>query len=214
VTAALDVAASVTHGVVMSTGFDYFRGPVTDMAGRSVEAVECWYCGEAKTGFQLEFALCPDLSDDEREGKYGCADCLRVGRFGFWHDTDIGLLDDKGLTHVYKHNGTPPDGFSQEALVALRRTPQFLTWQQELWLSCCKDFMAYVGTWGPGEFAKRAPDGDGRKLFFAMTRDESLRPLWDHACPEGEAAPTDWYATYYAFQCRHCSALAGYWDCD
>lgn len=198
----------------MNSGFDYFRGPVSDMAGRSEDAVECWYCGEAKTGFQLEFALCPDLSDAERDGKYGCADCLWVGRFGFWHDTDIGLLDDKGLTHVYKHNGTPPDGFSQEALVALRRTPQFLTWQQELWLSCCKDFMAYIGTWGPGEFAKRAPDGDGRKLFFAMTRDESLRPLWDHACPEGEAAPSNWCATYYAFQCRHCSALAGYWDCD
>lgn len=198
----------------MSTGFDYFRGPGTDMAERSKDAVECWYCGKKDFGFRLDFALCPDLSEEDREGKYGCANCLRGGRFGFSHDTDVGLLDEKGLTHVYKHNGSPPNGFSQEALAELRRTPQFVTWQQELWLSCCSDFMAYIGTWVPTDFAKRAEDGDGRKLFLAMTRDERLRFLWDHACTKGEVVPKDWHATYYAFQCRHCSALAGYWDCD
>jgi len=198
----------------MPTGFHYFLGPAKEMAGWSDQVVHCWYCGQEHAGFRLDDASCRDLTERERAGKFGCMDCLRQGRFEFWHDTDIGLLDEEGLTHVYKHNGPPPDGFPVESLVGLRRTPQIVTWQQELWLTHCRDFMAYLGTWEPKDFVAHARDGNGRGLFLLMTRSDEERFLWDSCCDAGADVPTGWRATYYVFQCRHCGALAGNWDCD
>jgi hypothetical protein len=73
--------------------------------------------------------------------------------------------------------------------------------------------MAYVG-WDPKDFVAHAPDRSGRGLFPSMTRAEEERFLWDNCCDAGADVPTGWRDTYYVFQCRHCGALAGNWDCD
>src|SRR5262245_4264277 len=100
--------------------FRYFEGPETEMAGFA-GVQTCSLCAAAGPSFELDCAI------GDRRG-VGCADCLRAGRFEFWHDTDIGMLDEHGLTHVYKHNLEPPSDFRQEALSELRRTPQIATW--------------------------------------------------------------------------------------
>jgi uncharacterized protein CbrC (UPF0167 family) len=193
-------------------GFEYFQGPTADMSGLRQDECVCSLCGETGQCFELDYAICPELGE-EKEGKFGCFACLRAGRFEFWHDTDIGLLDENGLTRVYSHNQPAPPGFPDTALVALRRTPQFVTWQQELWLTHCNDFMVYQGTWKPQDFYRNAPDGDGRALFLKMT--DHYPNLWDDSLLlKGETQLSSWHATYYVFRCRHCGTLKGNWDCD
>lgn len=123
------------------------------------------------------------------------------------------MLDENGLTHVYNHNHEPPKEFPREAMAELRHTPQFVTWQQELWLVPCSDFMAYLGTWQPKDFYANAPDGDGRSLFLKMT-DKDNAHLWDESMGVGALRLDSWYATYYVFRCLHCGKLRGNWDCD
>ena len=191
--------------------FEYFKGPLEDMDHLRKGENECSLCGETGPCFELDFAICSDLGD-ERTGKLGCYECLRNGVFEFWHDTDIGVLDEAGLTKVYKHNQPVPQGFPKAALVALKRTPQIVTWQQELWLSHCSDFMVFQGTWDPKDFYENAKDGDGKTLFLEMT--DHYPNLWDDSLPDGAIKLATWHATYYVFMCRHCGALKGNWDCD
>jgi uncharacterized protein CbrC (UPF0167 family) len=191
--------------------FKYFKGPFEDMNGLREDECVCSLCANTGRCFELDYTICPELGD-EKEGKLGCSDCLNAGRFEFWHDTDIGLLDENGLTKVYNHNQPAPPEFSKAALVALRRTPQFVTWQQELWLTHCNDFMVYQGTWEPQDFYRNAQDGDGKALFLKMT--DHYPNLWDDALIEGETELTGWHATYYVFKCRQCNTLKGNWDCD
>lgn len=176
------------------------------------EAV-CALCGAAGPCFSLSYAHCPELPDGERERAAGCEACLHAGRFEFWHDTEIGMLDETGLTHVYKHNREPPADFSLAALVELRRTPRIITWQQEIWLTHCRDFMIYQGTWDPADFRAHAPDGDGKRLFREMTDDEDAH-LWEESLADGESDLDSWHAAYYVFRCAHCGKLRGNWDCD
>jgi uncharacterized protein CbrC (UPF0167 family) len=194
------------------TEFKYFRGPQGEMAHLCAEPIGCIFCGRVGPCFRLEVAICPTLNEDQRANAHGCFSCLKAGRFKYWHDTEIGVLDDNGLTHVYNHNKKPPAGFPRTALTELRRTPQIATWQQELWLVHCNDFMAYVGTWTPEDFYSNAPDGDGRALFLRMT--DRYNHLWDSSLREGEKRLVSWHATYYAFRCLHCRELRGNWDCD
>ena len=194
--------------------FKYFEGPEKDMGDLCQEPCECTLCGRKDICFELDFADCPELDEKEKEGKFGCVKCLREGRFEFHHDTDIGFLDERGLTKVYKHNADPPPDFPTEALTELRRTPDVIRWQYEPWLSHCKDFMAYQGTWVPGDFYKNGPGGDGRALFMEMTDDLDLNHLWDDSLSEGETQLKEWHAAYYVYKCLHCGKLRGNWDCD
>lgn len=193
--------------------FTYFAGPEEDMAGYA-GVRSCSLCKADGPTFSLDFAIVEGKQQSWDTRGLGCYDCLRSGHFEFWHDTDIGLLDETGLAHVYRHNGTPPSGFPSSALVELRRTPQIVTWQQELWLTHCCDFMVYIGTWEPSDFYANAPDGDGRALFLRMTTEAHYPNLWDDVALEDGGRLEAWHATYYVFRCLHCHALAGDWDCD
>ena len=192
--------------------FRYFSGPQKDMAAIAGDGIECSLCGSIGPCFYLEHAFCPELSDGQKTSAVGCHSCLRARRFEFWHDTEIGLLGENGLTHFYNHNQPPPPNFPAAALSELRLTPRFTTWQQGIWLVHCNDFMNFLGTWEPQDFYANDPAGDGRALFCEMT-DMAGRHLWDEALPQGAQRLEAWYAAYYAFRCLHCGKLRGNWDC-
>src|SRR5215831_13711048 len=97
--------------------FRYFCGPQHEMSALVEGDASCSLCGQRSRCFRLEYALCTSLASDAKESAIGCFECLRKGRFEFWHDTEIGLLDENGLTHVYNHNQPPPPDFPQSALV-------------------------------------------------------------------------------------------------
>ncbi len=193
--------------------FKYFKGPFDEMSGMIDGVSVCSICGTESHCFELDYSITQEFSNDDKEGKVGCVECLRNGRFEFWHDTEFGLLDENGLSKMYKHNIANPPLIDQSNLVELRRTPQILTWQQELWLTHCNDFMIYKGTWTPLDFYANSRDGDGKQLFMEMTDDE-YKNLWDDSLEEGQTQLEEWYPTYYVFECAHCSKLRGNWDCD
>jgi uncharacterized protein CbrC (UPF0167 family) len=195
------------------TGFVYFEGPVSDMAGRVENAAVCTLCGRLGVCFDLGRTSSPALSDREKDAGHGCVDCLHQGKFEFWHDTEHGLLDQEGFRILYKDHLPAPSGFSKAVQQELRRTPRICTWQQERWLAHCEDFMVFIGTWEPEGFHRHARDHDGRALFMAMTAPD-LQHLWDDSLPEKGGRVTSWHATYYAFRCRHCAVFRGNWDCD
>jgi len=174
----------------------------------------CDICGrQHQSCFSLAYTLTQLFTDDEKESRNGCMNCLRDGKFEFWHDTEYGLLDEKGLRKFYNHNMDNPPPVSVDRLIELKRTPQIVTWQQELGLTHCNDFMIYKGTWDPSDFYRHSKNGDGRGLFLEMT-DGDLNHLWDESLDDGQSEWKRWYATYYAFECRHCGKLRGNWDCD
>jgi uncharacterized protein CbrC (UPF0167 family) len=199
---------------MLNTQFKYFKGPEEDMSSLIEGVVICSICGIEDRCFELDFSTTNEFNEDEKkEGKVGCINCLRNGKFEFWHDTEFGMLGEKGLHKVYKHNLVNPPSVDQSTLVELRRTPQIITWQQELWLTHCDDFMIYTGTWEPKDFHTNSKDGDGRRLFMEMTDDE-YNNLWDDSLEEGQTKLEEWYPTYYVFECSHCGKLRGNWDCD
>lgn len=194
--------------------FTYFNGPQEDMSELLEGIHTCSFCGRSHEHcFSVDYAITNRFSEDEKEGKVGCFECLRKGEFEFWHDTEFGMLDENGLTKVYLHNMDNPPAVEQEKLVELRRTPQIAAWQQELWLTHCGDFMRYKGTWQPSDFYKYSKSGDGKALFLEMT-DKNLNHLWEDNVKKGETILKEWHATYYVFECLHCSKLRGNWDCD
>ncbi|MBA3682710.1 MAG: CbrC family protein [Bacteroidetes bacterium] len=193
--------------------FKYFKGPNADMSDLLDNKTNCSICGKIDYCFELDFAITKEFDQEEKEGKLGCYSCLREGKFEFWHDTEFGMLDEDGLTKVYNHNMNNPPAIAAEILTEMMRTPRIVTWQQELWLTHCNDFMIYKGTWEPKDFYSNSKDNDGRNLFIEMTN-EDLSHLWDESLAEGQNTLTEWYPTYYVFQCRHCNTLRGNWDCD
>jgi len=194
--------------------FKYFDGSRDEMSDLLEGTHLCSLCGhESETCFEIDYAITDKFSEDEKEGKIGCIDCLRKGEFEFWHDTEFGMLDENGLKKVYNHNIDNPPPLKNDKLIELRRTPQIVTWQQELWLTHCNDFMTYKGTWEPSDFNKNSKSGNGKELFLEMT-DKEINHLWDDSLEEGETNLNEWYATYYVFECKHCGKLRGNWDCD
>jgi len=192
--------------------FKYFKGTEDDMSDLIEETCTCSICGTDDRCFELDYSITNEFNDEEKEGKFGCINCLKLGRFEFWHDTEFGFLDENGLSKVYNHNMNNPPSISPSILEELRRTPNIITWQQTPWLTHCDDFMIYKGTWEPKDFYYNSLDGDGRKLFMDMTSE--YQNLWDDSLSEGDTVLDEWYATYYVFECAHCGKLRGNWDCD
>jgi hypothetical protein len=198
--------------------FTYFRGPQSEMFELTRVDVPCALCGLVGRCFALDSTHCPELHPrprgmDRRGGKYGCFDCLRVGRFEFWHDTEVGFLSEDGLEPSRSHSQPVTSALPEAAIVELRRTPQYKSCQQELWLVHCNDFMGYEGAWEPTDFHRNAADGDGRALFMQMAPDYA--DMWDGAVEKvpGENTPTGWGdAGCYAFQCLHCSERRAHCD--
>jgi hypothetical protein len=146
-------------------GFRHFRGPEDDM-GLLPYIRTCSLCGQPGRCFALDHVISSEMSEQERQGKVGCIDCLRRDRFGFVHDTDVGMITEDGLLTFGELDDKPKRVFvvgddgqtiadivplvsppqphvPKEAIAELRRTPSFSSWQEISWPVHCNDFMAY-----------------------------------------------------------------------
>lgn len=149
----------------------------------------------------------------DKEDKYLCEECLSINRVRFTHSTEIGYVERKGLIDFYTLDSINlPKGFKNEYINELQRTPNYPSLQEENWLTCCNDFMSYLGIWNPKDF--RSHSLNGGKLYDSMT-DKSLENLWKLSVEELGKDFQKWaitYARYYAFECVHCLNKRGYWD--
>jgi hypothetical protein len=206
--------------------FTYFRAPIEEVAD---------YAGITRCSLCLTRGPCVGIP--ERTGAViepprppGCFDCLQAGRFAFDHMTEAGLLTGDGLLDVFDEPepetvyAVGPDGavvdvttrtrqrpeyrIDAAAQAELRRTPQFSTWQDPMWLCHCNDFMVFLGHWTQDSFEAAAPDGDGRSVYLSMAEEDWDRGRW----PEGGTLRTNVDAEYLVFRCRHCGVHRGYWD--
>jgi uncharacterized protein CbrC (UPF0167 family) len=179
--------------------FRYFEGPETEMHGLLEEPAECSFCGREDRCFEIQDSL-----------EIGCLQCLREGRFGFFHVTEAGYIIEGKLIHSIDdelpETADPEDGVSPESVQELWRTPDFPTWNEVEWPVHCRDFMVFLGEWKPADFKQSAGTAASatapRDLFLAMT-DPSCHGLW----PE-DKDPEDWWVTCFAFRCPVCGELA------
>lgn len=178
--------------------FRYFEGPESEMHGLLETAEECPLCGREDRCFEIEDGP-----------QTGCVQCLREGRFGFFHVTEAGYVVDGKLIHSIDED--PPehvsaeDGVGDESVAELWRTPDFPTWNEVAWPVCCRDFMVFLGEWKPADFKQQGAPSP-RDLFLAMT-DPEYHGLWP---PDQD--PDDWWVTCFAFRCASCGELAGKLD--
>lgn len=202
--------------------FTYFQGLPAEIHRFEETPGPCALCGRVAKGFALDYADCPELcpepyrqSTDQRGGKHGCCLCLGAGRFGFSHDTELGLVTEIGLVD-FEEIETPlqPEGFRMEAIPELHRTPEYSSAQQALWLVHCNDFMVFQGTWDPAHFFRHAPDGDGKALFLQIAG-----PDWANCWDIGPSRIFGGYSPYawgdaqcYVFECRHCRVRRAHFD--
>lgn len=136
----------------MPLEFRYFRGPESDMSLLPYIRT-CSLCGQPGRCFALDGVISRELTEEERQGKVGCAGCLKRDRFGFAHDTEVGSITADGLESYGEPSEEPRQIFvvagdgeataakmplvypprpqiSDEAVAELRRTPTFATWQE------------------------------------------------------------------------------------
>jgi len=193
--------------------FRYYRAPI-DQVFRLAATKACICCGRVR-----ESSLLQNHSAQEPD-RFVCLDCLSQKKHQVTsQDTELGIVEN-GILNVWDSKsdsfkpGRPPTTFRDDALQEICYTPMFEALQQCTYLTCCNDFMAYIGRWVPSDFMKRKPSDNGKSLFQQMTGDEQIEWIWDQSIKESRVDEWALGAWYYAFECLHCEKLRGYWDCD
>jgi uncharacterized protein CbrC (UPF0167 family) len=174
--------------------FKYHPDPIA--TGSIVASTEpCVCCGRARgllyTG--------PTYGPNELDGGI-CPWCIKSG--DAHARLEVEFTDAAGVGGYVLPNTTPPGVVDEVA----HRTPGFSGWQQERWLTCCQDAMAFLGCAGHAELVEAWPgavaavmkdcglDGDEWESFF-------------------KALDVDDGPTAYVFRCLHCGSLDAYQDC-
>lgn len=189
--------------------FRYFLAPPEQMAGLSSGPETCNFCGTQTRCFDLAGA-----GISLKRPGYGCGACLQAGRFRYMKTTEVGTLLDEGVIlneSIFEETDdflTPYSaeeciGLPEAVLRELQQTPEFYDWNEVPWRVCCKDFMAYLGTWQPSDFNTHAPDGNGRALCQRILESGTMRYLW----PENKTPTTFEPVAVHVFRCLHCTAL-------
>ena len=140
--------------------------------------------------------------------------CLQAGRFRCTKSTEIGTLLEEGVLlnesifeetddFLTPYSAEERTGFPEAVLRELQQTPEFYDWNEVPWRACCKDFMAYLGTWQPSDFHAHAPDGNGRALCQRILESGNIHFLW----PETKTPTTFEPIAVHVFRCLHCATL-------
>ena len=179
-----------TSSTIELPSFTYHPDPIaTEAVVPSTEVCEC--CGEARGyvyctspyGLNEIECLCPwCIADGSANKKLGAS-----------------FVDDYPLASA---------GVSQSAIEEVSlRTPGFISWQQEEWLSCCNDACEFHGDAPVEEL--RGLDEDGLRQLSMDTGFliEDLREIVAYYVPKGSPA-------FYKFVCRHCGKVKYAGDCD
>lgn len=88
----------------------------------------------------------------------------------------------------------------------LHRTPGYISWQGEYWLTCCGDYCAFIGDVGIKELEEMGIADEVLTEYCEKTEIE-LEEIRDYLEPGGSCAG-------YLFQCLHCGKYHLWSDCD
>ncbi len=98
-------------------------------------------------------------------------------------------------------------GIAKEiAIEVAERTPGYISWQQEEWLSHCNDACEFHGD-ATQEDVKNASIETKQQWFLDNNADEAFwQTVTECYMPQGSPA-------FYKFKCRHCQMILLGWDC-
>ncbi|MCU0352449.1 MAG: CbrC family protein [Cytophagales bacterium] len=184
----------------------YFCAPCVDLMNFKYGRDNCPVCKEVKSKFVI-----PPF------GEYAkiCLDCLSNTDIKFSHDSECGpVVWENVPSTVLADFGNVRDYVAERSIRELLITPAFTSIQGGIWKVHCKDFMVFRGIWIPCDFTANSQNNNGKKLFLEMT-DRDCHRLWDDCELNDDETEKSWeHVQFYAFECRHCGKLRGYWDCS
>ncbi|MEG0276317.1 MAG: CbrC family protein [Coprobacillus sp.] len=85
-----------------------------------------------------------------------------------------------------------------------KRTPGYVSWQGEYWLTCCDDYCAYIGSVGTKELEEM---GIADEVFKEYDERDEYEDAREYLVKDGMMAG-------YLFQCLHCGKYHLWVDAD
>ena len=167
--------------------FRYYPDPVGTGAFEEGEAKTCPCCGKKSTVYYSTMPYCIENVENL------CPLCISNGEAAKKYDaTFIQDAEWKG----------EPDKEKGEELFC--RTPGYISWQGEYWLSCCDDYCAYLGTVGTRELKAMDIADEVFEDYAARNEFEDVR---EYLVKDGSLCG-------YLFRCLHCGKYHLWVDAD
>lgn len=170
--------------------FKYHPDPVATGALSPGDAT-CECCGEAR-GYV--YAAAVYASEDV---EVVCPWCIADGSLERKFDA---MLNDG---HPLRLAGVPSEIIRE----VTRRTPGYISWQQDSWIACCNDACEFHGDAPEDEIQSLDDEGLTALSVESGFSIADLREIIPRYQPGGSPA-------FYKFVCRHCSRVRYNGDCD
>ena len=167
--------------------FRYYPDPVGTGAFEEGEAKTCPCCGKKSTVYYSTMPYCVENVENL------CPLCISNGEATKKYDATF--IQDA------EWNGEPDKEKDEELF---RRTPGYISWQGEYWLSCCDDYCAYLGTVGTREL-KAMDIAD--EVFEEYAARNEFEDVEEYLVKDGSLCG-------YLFRCLHCGKYHLWVDAD
>ena len=167
--------------------FRYYPEPLGTGAFEEGEEKTCPCCGKKSTVYYSILPYCIENVENL------CPLCISNGEAARKYDaTFVQDAEWKG----------DPDKEKDEELFC--RTPGYISWQGEYWLSCCDDYCAYLGTVGTRELNAMDIADEVFEEYEARNEFEDVR---EYLVKDGSLCG-------YLFRCLHCGKYHLWVDAD
>ena len=167
--------------------FRYYPDPVGTGAFEEGEAKACPCCGKKSTVYYSILPYCVENVENL------CPLCISNGEAARKYDATF--IQDA------EWNGEPDKEKDEELFC---RTPGYISWQGEYWLSCCDDYCAYLGTVGTRELKAMDIADEVFEEYEARNEFEDVR---EYLVKDGSLCG-------YLFRCLHCGKYHLWVDAD
>lgn len=167
--------------------FRYHPDPIGNNAFEEGEPQICPCCGRES---DIYYAFMPYCIDNV---EHLCPICISNGKAAKKYDA------------TFVQGAEVIVGFDKEKDDELfRRTPGYVSWQGEYWLSCCNDYCAYLGTVGTRELKAMDIADEVLREYAARSEFEDIE---EYLIKDGPLCG-------YLFQCLHCGKYHIWVDAD
>lgn len=167
--------------------FKYHPDPLETGSFEEGEEKICPCCGNKSKVYYSSFPYCSE------DVEYICPTCISNGEAAMKFDAEfVQNAEWHGELDMEKNDEL------------FHRTPGYMSWQGEYWLSCCDDYCAYMGTVGT------------RELKAMDIADEVIEEYVQRGAFEdiGEYLVKDGPMCGYLFKCLHCGKYHLWVDAD
>ena len=167
--------------------FRYHPDPIGTGAFEEGEEKTCPCCGKKRTVYYSITPYCVEDVDNI------CPNCIANGEAARKYDASF--------IQGAEWEGEPDKEKDEELFC---RTPGYISWQGEYWLSCCDDYCAYLGTVGTKEL--KAMD-IAYEVFEEYAARDEFEDVEEYLVKDGSLCG-------YLFQCLHCGKYHLWVDAD